>query len=88
MIVMPPLPIPVSAMRGSGITSEADRSRLFSGVVVCDEHRKDATPVQILGPIGYKALTFAFRALKKKVPPMGDLAVDFESLERSPILRA
>ncbi len=81
MVVMPRPP----GMPAVGV-AEGDRQRIFSGVCVCDVHRKDATIGQVLGPMGYQALTFAFKKLGKKAPARDDLGVDFESLEHAPIL--
>lgn len=81
MIVMPKPPLAIPT-----VIEDGDRARLFSGVCVCDRHRAEATTIQVLGPIGYPALCAAFKAMKKKPPAIGDISVDFESLEHSPVL--
>ncbi len=52
-------------------------------MVCCDKHRPEATVEQVLGPIGYGAITYAFKKLRKKAPSMSELSVDFQSLDFS-----
>lgn len=89
MVLMPTPPgIDFDKAPAGLIVKDGARARLFSGVCVCDRHKADATVTQVLGPVGYPAICAAFRAMKKQPPSLGDLGIDFESLEYSPILDA
>jgi hypothetical protein len=55
--------------------------RMPSPLLVCDHHRGRARAIDVLGPSGYELLCAAFKVTGKQPPILGDLGIDFQSLD-------